>query len=80
MTINLALDFSRDNAGEAKRALTRFMDQVNQDHQQNPKVVFSDEHKRRLGKIVENFNAKVLDCTSFKHSLEKIYTDVKGGH
>jgi len=80
MVINLALDFSLPRADEAKRSLTRFMDQVNQDHQNNPKIKFSDEHKVRLGIVVEKFNEELLDVDSFKHRLEQIYSEVKGAH
>lgn len=79
MTINLALDFTRNGADEARRSLVRFMDQVNQDNMQNAAVKFNDQHKQRLGKLVENFNSDVLDVDSFKQGVFGLYNDITGG-
>lgn len=80
MIIHLALDFTREGADEARRALVRFMDQVNQDNLADAAVKFNDAHKERLGKLVEKFNANRFDADSFKHSVKSLYNDVKGAH
>ena len=80
MTIHLALDFTRSGADEARRSLVRFMDQVNQDNLADAAVKFNDTHKERLGKLVANFNAEVLDVNSFKQGVNSLYNDVKGVH
>lgn len=80
MIVRLALNVSLPEAAEAKRSLTRFMDQINQDAQGNPKFNFSDAHKIRLGKMVESFNATAVDVDEFKNGLERLYSELKGGH
>ena len=78
MAIDLTINFERDNAKEAKRALTNLVEKINQEHQKNDNIRFKNHHYSALGNLVINFNLGKLQIDPFKNSLLYIFNEITG--
>lgn len=76
MPIHLKLNPEISDYQEAKRALTHFIEKINQERLINDRIKLVERHTAILTNLVNNFNAGQKNIKTFKNTLLKLFEDV----